>query len=378
MAEVAPQKSPEAVNGQPVRADERVAVGQTGASLFPEVVWAHFLWERKLHEKRQADETLENAYRQKLNEFEALEGRIISAYWSTHGASAVALTEGTNASEKRHGWREFGHRAVHFLHRLVGEDDSVMRLHRVTDWVTEDAAPIAETLHRCDGLAIRVSEVLRGPSERIAMQRIASVACYLLGFIERSNSHPKLGEAKRVARDQEKELGRIEDYYDRAGTKTGRIVYFWGMVAGVAVLLIIMAALAGFFWIAGLWDATHTPNLERFFAASAAGAMGAFVSVLQRMSSATAGFRVDYEVGRATVLRLGSFRPLIGAVSGVAIYFLLAGGLLNTTPPDGDRAFFYYGSLAFIAGFSERWTNVVVGGAERLIARSRGQTEDED
>jgi hypothetical protein len=353
-----PPVAPTRNGAEPPGGDGQVAAGQTGASLFPELVWAHFRWEQQLHGRRTPDPTLDDDYRAKLEEFERAEGPIVSAYWSTYRASATALTDKNETG---------------FLHRVLGEDDSVMRFHRVTDWATREAGPIADVLYRCDGLAIRVSQVLRGPSERIAMQLIAAVANHLLGFVDRKDGQPTKAEAGRVARDQTRELERIEAYYDRAGTKAGRIVYFWGMMAGVLSLLAIMTLLALFFWIISLWDKTHTPGLELFFAAFSAGAVGAVVSVLQRMSSRTGAFRIDYEVGRSAIVRLGSFRPLIGAVSGVAIYFLLAGGLLKTQPPDGDKAFFYYGSLAFLAGFSERWTNVMLGGAERMIgARSRG------
>jgi hypothetical protein len=118
------------------------------------------------------------------------------------------------------------------------------------------------------------------------------------------------------------------------------------------------------------------------------GTLGAFVSVLMRMSSNS--FRVDYEVGRSTIRRLGSFRPFIGAVFGVALFFLIKSGLLNIVvdqDPPSDQ-FFFYGSLAFLAGFNERWTNVIFGKAEQTIAaslappsaaeRRRRKDEDED
>lgn len=79
-------------------------------------------------------------------------------------------------------------------------------------------------------------------------------------------------------------------------------------------------------------------------------------------------------------------RPPVGAVLvpsfdrltvkgfGVAVYFLLASGLLMTKPPQG-KVIYFYAIAAFLAGFSERFTGVMFGGAERLL--SGDQQEDE-
>jgi hypothetical protein len=39
-------------------------------------------------------------------------------------------------------------------------------------------------------------------------------------------------------------------------------------------------------------------------------------------------------------------------------------------PADKTTAFFFLGTVAFLAGFNERWTNVMFGKAERSIAAS--------
>jgi hypothetical protein len=102
------------------------------------------------------------------------------------------------------------------------------------------------------------------------------------------------------------------------------------------------------------------------------------VSVMSRMNAGADKFSLDYEVGRNSLRRLGSFRPFLGAVFGVALYFTLSSGILQTEiPPDRSKAFFYYGTLAFVAGFSERWTKVILGGAERTIPVG-GKGDDED
>ena len=63
---------------------------------------------------------------------------------------------------------------------------------------------------------------------------------------------------------------------------------------------------------------------------------------------------------------------MVGSVFGVALYFLLASGLLKTQPPEGNLLDFY-AILAFFAGFSERFTAVIFGNAERLISGADDQ-----
>jgi hypothetical protein len=37
------------------------AIDETGAALFPQLVWSHYQWERKLHSDGRADPALEQA-----------------------------------------------------------------------------------------------------------------------------------------------------------------------------------------------------------------------------------------------------------------------------------------------------------------------------
>lgn len=199
------------------------------------------------------------------------------------------------------------------------------------------------------------------------MQWINSVASHLLGFMDRTDGRPESGEARAVAQEQTRELAKVEEYYGRAGSNAGRIVYFWGMMIGVVDIALLAPVVAGIFYLFGLYDSQGS-ELQTFFACYAAGAVGALVSVMSRMNQGEDKFSIDYEVGRNSIRRMGSFRPILGAVFGVVLYFTLSSGILQTEiPPDDSQAFFYYGTLAFIAGFSERFTKVILGGAERAV-----------
>jgi hypothetical protein len=334
-------------------AAEPVAASQVGAVSFSDLVRAHFRREqRRAADPDLALESTDAAFQEALERFERDEGEIAAVYWSTRNASAVALTVG----RPRAGRNPFA------------DTETEVRLHRLTDWVTRDAERVAGLLHDCDLLAIRVGEILRGTSERIAMRWLFAVQEHLLGLIERCPETEPAREREVVA-SQRRELARIEEYYLRTAAKSGRIVYVTGMLVG-STLIVAACALAAFL----ITRDAHTwgRDAEVLLLCGGAGAVGALVSVLSRMSGAGDKFSVDFEIGRPLLRRLGLYKPMVGTVFGVALYFLLASGLLKTQPPEGNLLDFY-AILAFFAGFSERFTAVIFGNAERLISGTEGQ-----
>jgi hypothetical protein len=333
----------------PPPAGTEEAIDETGAALFPQLVWAHYQWERKLHSDGGRDPALEKAYRQKLTEFQQKEGRLEQVYWSTRDASAVAMTVKPGKQPR--------------LNSLgLRERDDVVRLHRVTDWATRGAPRVADLLHECDLLAMRVSQVLLGTTEQIALRWILGIEMHLLGFLERDGSPDEESEAELV-RQQQRKLAECEAYYHRAASKAGRIVYVSGMLIGLCLAALFGAVVGFLLWAAGIGD-----DREIIMICYGAGAVGALVSALSRMSRAEHGrFNIDFELGRPLMRRLGAYRPFLGGAIGVAVYFLLASGLLDIQV-DSDEKPYYYGFFAFLAGFSERFATVVLGAAEQKLA----------
>ena len=420
--------------GTPPEHRRRISRGRapaaSGAVLFPALVRAHYRYfvldagygepggvppryapngaDPKPGRPRPRAEELERAradYERALADFQASEGTITDAYWCVVAPSAVALTV-------RPGEHVLG---------VLWRRQPTIRVHRATDWLTNAYADIALLLHHSDTVAIKAAEVLRGSSKHIALEWVLSEQKFLLAAAEerarrelcadeddsprRSRGRAAKGEGETAAgnggggpagppggaehpaddliRHAQNELLQVERYYDRAGNKTARIAYFWGMVAGFLLSLGILALAAL------LVDATFFPldlddsTVRNFFVCYAAGALGAVVSVLTRMKRET-GFILDYEVGRTQSFRLGGFRPFIGAVFGLLIYFALESDLLQIAVPDRDpetgasaATFPFLALLAFVAGFSERLTHVVLGRAERSIAASLGEPADD-
>jgi hypothetical protein len=334
---------------------ETEGIDETGAAVFPQLVWAHYQWERKLHSDGREDPALEQAYREKLREFQSKEGRVEQVYWSTRDASAVAMTVKRGRPARLNGLG-------------LRDDDDVVRLHRLTDWATRDASRIAGLLHECDLLAMRVSEVLRGTTEQIALRWILGIEMHLLGFLERGGTPDEKAEAELV-RIEKHELAECEAYYHRAASKAGRIVYVSGMLIGLW-LAALFGALAGFLlWAAGVGD-----DRVIIMICYGAGAIGALVSALSRLSRAEHGrFNIDFELGRPLLRRLGAYRPFLGGAIGVALFFLLASGLLDIQVDDAQKPY-YYGFFAFLAGFSERFAAIVLGAAEHRLTPGEHRT----
>ena len=324
----------------PVRQVQAKSRGDEGhAPTFTELVYAHHDWWNTRQAGR-LDRAATAAYESVLTEFEARHGQIIRAYWCAEVESAVALTE-----RKRAGG-------------LVSPDYG---FHRESDWATRDSLDVAAELHRCDELAVRAGAVLTGVRQRICLELVVSCAAHLLSLVdERAGSRDRAKIAAALEHERT-EIVKVESYYREAANGQAQLVYFGG-IASVMVALAAFAAL----WLSISWA---TP-----VAALAAGAVGAVVSVIQRINTGT--FELDYDVGGPYAMFLGGLRPLIGGAFGMAITFAFDGGLLHlpvaATASSHDRRLALL-VLAFLAGFSERWaqdtlTSVLPAGQSKPAA----------
>jgi hypothetical protein len=328
---------------------------------FPDLVRAHQAWERELYgadrDGQKPDRALEWEFHRRWRQFERKYGRIETAYWSVRQASAVALT-------------------IKDVNKRRRRDERIPRFHRATDWATRDEPEVARALDECEILAARTEEILRGPSELIALRRITAVASHLLGYVDRSwgrESPPPTGqptpdwshqaECKAFVERQRHELKDVERFYRRTGNGQAKILFFWGMVQGLVFLALVTALASVLIWGADNIDdgQGHWGQLQLLAICVMAGALGAFLSVLTRMAALTGKFHLDFEVGRMNVRWLGLYRPLVGGIFGVATFLLLASEIMQTNTPGPERDYAYYGILAFFSGFFERFTKLPTG-----------------
>ncbi len=175
------------------------------------------------------------------------------------------------------------------------------------------------------------------------MNLMMASAEHLMSLVDRRAAHDDPKANEEMLEHERAAIERTEAYYKDAANGQAQIVYF----AGMALVVVVLSAIAAI-WLSLTWAAP--------VAALVAGAIGALVSVVQRINSGQ--FDLDYDVGRPYALFLGGLRPLIGGAFAMVITFAFTGGLLhlpvaeNETKPDRRLALLV---LSFLAGFSERW-----------------------
>ena len=317
---------------------------------FPELVWLHHLRQEELKKRGQDpyDGPAEQRYRRYLRWFEEEHGKIVDSYWCTNDASGVALTV------KR--------RPLMF--------PDVVRLHWATDWTTKDKPRLMNVLYRAEAIAVRVHEVLRDTSQRLAMQSLFTVFSHILGFSETNRAHNDraVAELDRLTRA---ELKTIESYYQRAAVRSGQIVYVGGMLLG-AFPLVVLVLLAFVLKLADSDDAAVRTGLFCF----AAGGLGALISVMSRMTSNRV--RVDWEFGKDTLRTLGLLRPFVGGVFGLMTFFALKSGVVALDIVNSSKSVYFYILFAFAAGFSERLAQDMLLGPTVGAAAVKGKRAAHD
>ena len=153
------------------------------------------------------------------------------------------------------------------------------------------------------------------------------------------------------------QMGIADQYYQYFTQRSVRLQYFRGIGLGMLALSALCILLYVF--------RTRLGVPVPFVLSVAAGAGGALTSVL---SSATFGRIVlDRPAGGAWNTMLGTFRPLIGSLFGVAFFALVSANFLPVKIPSGGGKVALYASIAFLAGFSQRWAQDTLKAAEGRV-----------
>jgi hypothetical protein len=313
---------------------------------FPELVHIHRLWRDALEASDDRFLNVNPRYRAVRAAFERENGRIVSEYWCWRFPSAVVLTAKPAPGPVR----------------LVKGPN--LSFHRASDWATKGEPEIAAQMHRCDELAARATQVLTGVRKRICIQLVMASASHLLSLVDARDGGDESGTAreeqaeadkKRIAAAIEHErscLDQAEAYHHDAAAGQAQVVYFAGMAIVMLLfgIFALLGTLLGRFW-------TSLPGIDdgELYGCLTAGAVGAVVSVIQRINSGR--FELGYDVGRRYVCFLGGLRPTIGAVFGLALYFAINSEILKlfNLPKEGTGRLYALLVIAFLGGFSERW-----------------------
>lgn len=265
------------------------------------------------------------------------------------------------AYEKRHGAICRSFFAQHaFAAAAITEDDQLDIV-----WSRQESAQSpaeVRLLSRCDELSYAAYHRLHQYDRRHCQQMIFSVVLELLRRIDRQSREP----ASELRPDQLKELecrlDEAEDFMLRSATRRAQSHYLKGMLEGTGAVLAAVGLLGWLFWELGL---AGGENADAVLALSA-GALGALISVLMRMTGGHSTMNLpvlDSEMQKTDLRLVAAARPVIGAVSGVIAYALVRSSLVPIEPPGSEDPTFLWMSIAFLAGFSERL-------AQDMFARS--------
>jgi hypothetical protein len=323
---------------------------------FADLVRIHFHWREVMRSESgfsEAERTLvDDEYQAVCERFEAEHGEIVTSYWCANVESAVALTKGPPPRGRFRRRRSAG-----------------PRFHRVSDWATKNEPEIARALHKCDELAIRISEMLRGRSRTICMQLVMTSACHLLSLVDSRDSTPQSArDLKAALTAEQRELANVARDYREAANGDAQLIYFAGMGVGIATLGMLYA-LGG-----SILQRPEVPA-STIVGCLVAGALGAIVSVIARVNSGS--FALDADVDRGYTLFLGALRPWIGSIFGLLTYFAVTSGFVEIfkVPGEGISQFYFLCVIAFAAGFSERWAQDTLTGGLTGQGRSRDKPQ---
>jgi hypothetical protein len=270
-----------------------------------------------------------------LHAYEEQHGHICRSFYAQHAFAAAAITE------------------VDELEIVWSREESIQRPDEV------------RLLSRCDQVSYAAYHRLHRFDRRHCQQMIFRVVLELLRRIDQerleSGDRGESGHERQLAELTE-QLDEAEDFMLRSATRRAESHYLKGMLGGTAAVLAVVGVIGWLLWEVSL---AGNENADAVLALSA-GALGALVSVLMRMTGGQFNMNLptlDAEMGKTDLHLVAAARPLIGAISGVIAYALVRSSLVPVNPPGGEDPSFLWMAIAFLAGFSERL-------AQDMFARS--------
>jgi hypothetical protein len=283
-------------------------------------------------------------YREMLRSWESREGSISSSYFCENLTAAAVTTD---------------------RDRLFSVGDPYRR---------KEDLPLYKLVTRADHLGKFVEESLVGQQRRAGIREVFAIETNALACMDALAAEPApqpdAAEELRAVTCAKVEVDLLdaEQYAYAAWQHRAQMAYLQGMglgtlgmVAAVVVAALVLQPLFVVF--------SDLPRKISYVPwVLLLGAIGAVLSVLQRLTNGNLRLRLDSTLAENRTL--GAFRPIIGSALGLALLILVLGGLIPLNIPGDDpdgtattRAFFLAG-LAFLAGFSERFAQDMIGVAK--------------
>jgi hypothetical protein len=228
-------------------------------------------------------------------------------------------------------------------------------------------AELEAAIWTCKALYIESAQ-LRPVRRSFLVSRIYSILVYLLSLAD-SQAMPGYDKERTVesASEANDEVTRIEATFRNALITEARQNYLLGMLIGAIFLIILVAAIFAAF------PGKNSTDLP-IFGIVASGGVGAIVSVMSRLTSNK--LRVDPSAGPLLVRLAGGFRPVVGAIFGLAIFvFVQATVLPVKITVTGIQLNYFYLAIAFLAGFSERFAQDAITRAGGVVSTTPSPDE---
>jgi len=253
-------------------------------------------------------------------------------------------------------------------------------MHLVLPKLMPTTAQAVRSLSRCQQQAVYARRFLQDEDLRQCLNLLYLPADQLIGLADDAVAEARgleepVGNTPKPAKDDvsadlladvvNQQLDAAEHYYQDFAQRTVRSAYFRGIGYG-------MVAIVGLFIVLYVFRRTFNAPIALLWSI-VAGALGALTSVL---SSATFGrIALDRAQGGTWNTFLGAFRPLIGSLFGAAFFVLVIAGFLPIRVPSGSAQIALYASIAFLAGFSQRWAQDTLKAAQGRISAAPSPSE---
>jgi hypothetical protein len=311
----------------------------------------------------------EEIFHELLETFSEQRGGLITAYFCENIRVAAALTDIWSAADRADGpvltvdelrderaalqARSTPKRCLDWVRDHFRESASNTAIHIEPTFGDPDSPRAKQIMFRCLKVHYQALEYLKPKPRKICMRMTFNVITMLLGTLDnrigRGEPASAFDQSHADQRTLEQELESTEAYYLTAVRRQARIHYMIGMLIGLPLAGLVAYVLYSFHDL--------PTNMSIAFAAGAAGAL---VSVMERLTSGK--LEMNHEAGRAINVTLGLMRPFIGALFAVALFFFISGDLVSVfqLPKDGESQRYFFAGLGFLAGFSERFAQDMV------------------
>jgi len=221
--------------------------------------------------------------------------------------------------------------------------------------------------------------LLGGRSRRVLLEMIYSIIVYMLSVLDATvpaaDSEPDDDARKQrslrvdsAIKSARAELTRLDRFVDEAAKRASLRDYLLGIPVGMLACGLLIYYADG--WTHPLAGKGLEELADQARVCFACGAVGGVVSVMARITRRSA-LNIDSAQGHGVTALAGAIRPLIGAIFGLALFVFVTGGLVPIdVPEDQWKANLFFASVAFLAGFSERWAQDTIVHSAPAFART--------